>query len=775
MWLLGAMVVLFVFPGSVGAIATAGTGNLAASSSTNTALSALDVRDSSGVQLADYMFVIHVGNSLFNPAKAALALVIGLIFAGWIVIEGAVLWLVGWVLSFVWLDLIGSVMTGVAHSFTSQIATSIMLVTAVTIGGVIVAVFIARGLHAKATAQIVTMVGVAMIGPIFLADPLADILSSHGVLVQGRNLGLSVAAGLQGNTAINPDQLVATMQADMVDNFARKPLQVWNFGHVVDMYPGCKEAWSAGIQSGSGDTVRDNLQNCGDGAAYAMSSEPTVGQVGAGLLILLSALIMMYFAANMAVRIIWAGLDAIYHGFMMIFGLAAGGFIYGPTQTFMARNAADGVIAGARMAINTVFLSVYLLILGKIFEQAGGQVITVLVTGAVIQIVGVVQLRRLNDSLTRGNEWIADRFSGVMQGGQSGSGGGGGSGGSGMGLAGVTNSMGTGAAVLAGMGALSTLNNSPATAWLMGAVNPLNPASRRAERMRRTQIAGWTHPHMAESYPASFLNRVQFADAATEGLARHEADRSRGWNTTANTRTPDHIHIPSGIDTARGAALAVSWASGAGAAGEGDLLAALTMSGFTDARIMDDAIRTHVYAERHTADEPAKAKPMARVLALSRAFESNPTEHNLYALEMAAVQLRTERSGGVALTDAQRDRARDYMDNPTLHGVQRLQRQADGLNPVDGTVNLASTRGDQVSAERTLSWIENGYAMNILNAVDRINEASLDDIQAGQNIRATHPSVRELRRQVTDARRLERQTHGDGATGADMAPPRPIP
>ncbi|MBF6288016.1 hypothetical protein [Nocardia cyriacigeorgica] len=712
-WLLGAIFLLFVFPGSVGAVATAGTGNLAASAASNSALGALDVHDSSGVELADYMFVVHVGNTLFNPGRAALALVIGLIFAGWLVIAGAVLWLVGWVLSFVWLDLIGNVMTGVANSFTNQIATSIMLVTAVTIGAVIVGVFMARGLHAKATAQIVTMVGVAMIGPIFLADPLADILSSHGVLVQGRNLGLSVAAGLQGNAAINPDQLVETMQADMVDNFARKPLQVWNFGHVVDVYSGCGEAWSAGIQSGSGDTVRENLKNCGDGDAYNMSAEPTVGQVGAGLLILLSALIMMYFAANMAVRIIWAGLDAIYHGFMMIFGLAAGGFIYGPTQTFMARNAADAVIAGARMAINTIFLSVYLLILGRVFDQAGGQVITVLVVGAIIQIVGVVQMRRLNNSLTRGNEWIADRFSGVMQGRPSGAGAGGGSGGSGMGLVGATNSMGTGAAVLAGMGALSTLNNSPATAWLMGAVNPLNPASRRAERMRRTQIAGWTQGHMAESYPASFLNRVQFAEAAKEGLTRHAAERIRGWNTTANTRTPDHLNIPSGVNTARGAAIAVQWAAGAGAAGEGDLLAALMMSGFTDREVMNNAIRAHVYAENHTADEPAKAKPMARVAALSRVFESNPTDYNMYALEMAAVQLRTERSGGVALTKAERHLAEDYMRNPSAVAIQRLQRRADGLHAGSGKVNPASTLADQVSAERTLSWIENGYAMNI--------------------------------------------------------------
>ncbi|TLF74024.1 hypothetical protein [Nocardia cyriacigeorgica] len=777
--LLGALFALFVFPGLVGAVATAGTSNLAASSAANSALSSLGVRDSSGVELADYMFVVNIGNSLFNPAKAAVGLVIGLIFAGWLVIVGAVLWLLGWVLSFVWLDLIGNVMKGVANSFTNQIATSIMLVTAVTIGAVIVGVFLARGLHAKAASQIVTMVGVAMLGPIFLADPLADILSSHGVLIQGRDLGLSVAAGLHGNSAADPDQLVASMNADAVDNFARKPLQVWNFGYVLDTIPGCKQAWSDGIRSGSGNTTRDLLENCGDGGyAYAMSSEPTVGQVGAGILILLSALIMMYFAAYMAIRIIWAALDAIYHGFMMIFGLAAGGFIYGPTQTFMARNAADALIAGARMAINTVFLSLYLLILGKVFEQAGGQVIPVLVIGSIVQVVGVAQLGRLNNSLTRGNEWIAQRFSSVMQGGRSGAGagGGGGSGGSGMGLAGVTNSMGPGAALLAGMGAVSTINNSPVAAWLLGSVSPLNPAARRAERMRRTQIAGWTQSHMAGAYPASFLNRVQFAEAAREGLELHAAERIRGWNTTANTRTPDRINIPSGVDTARGAAIAIQWAVEKGGAGEGDLLAALEMSGFTDHQIMMDAIGAHVYGERRTQDEPAKAKPLAKVEALTRQFESNPTEANLYALEMAAVNLRTQRSGGVALTPAEEAIANQYLADPDLWRIKELQRRQDGLmrdqdgNEVD---NPYSTEEGRISAGRIMSWLDNGYAMDILRSVDRINETPLRDIQEGAARRQAHDAVRELRRQVGGARRLERHTQGEGATGTDIAPPRP--
>ncbi|MBF6089218.1 hypothetical protein [Nocardia cyriacigeorgica] len=780
-WLLAAMFVLFVFPGIVGAVATAGTGNLAAGSSTNNALSALQVHDSDGVNLADYAFVVHVGISLFNPVNAGLAIVIGVIFAGWIVIVGGAIWLIGWVFSFVWLDLIGSVMAAVARSFTSQVATSIMLVTAATIGGVIVAVFIVRQQPAKATAQVVTMIGVAMIGPIFLADPLADIVSSHGVLVTGRDVGLSVAAGLHGNSAINPDQLVSTMQTDMVDNFARKPLQVWNFGQVIDQYPGCRSVWSKGI-AGNGDDLRDQLKGCGDGGvAYAMTSEPSVGQIGAGLLILLSSLIMLYFAAKMAVRIIWAGLDAIYHGFMMIFGLAAGGFIYGPTQTFMARNAADAVIAGGRMAANTIFLSVYLLVIGRVFDQAGGQVVSVLFVGAVIQVVGVAQLRRLNDSLSRGNEWIADRFAGVMRGDRAGSSGGGGGGGAGMGAAGVTNSMGAGATLLAGMGVLSTLNNSPASAWLLGAVNPLNPRARLAERQRRVTGYGYAQPHMMEAFPASYMNRLQYAEGARDAVEEHEISRIRGFNATETLATPADINIPSGIDTARGAALAVRRAANRGAM-EGDLLGALTMAGFTDRRIMLDAIDAHNYGQSKTAEEPAKFKPLAAVEALHRAFESNPTEANLYALEMAAVDLRTQRIGGVSLTNAQLDDARQYLANPSLAKVKELQLKADRVD-ADGSVVSTQTKAESDGAARTLNWIANGHAMNILGGVDTLLRTPLDEIQAahrittvgGANSREVHPHVRSLRGYITDARAFERHTQGEGASGADLAPPRPTP
>lgn len=140
---------------------------------------------------------------------------------------------------------------------------------------------------------------------------------------------------------------------------------------------------------------------------------------------------------------------------------------------------------------------------------------------------------------------------------------------------------------------------------------------------------------------------------------------------------------------------------------------------------MMDAIGAHTYGERRTVDEPAKAKPLAKVEALSRQFESNPTEANLYALEMAAVNLRTQRSGGVALTDSERTIAEQYLADPVRWRIQELQRRRDGLmlnNNGEVEDNPHSTPEGRISAGRILSWIENGYAMNILDSVDRINE-----------------------------------------------------
>ncbi|WP_306360008.1 hypothetical protein [Nocardia sp. CC227C] len=473
---------LVLVPGAVGTVATAQPGTARASAAVNSGLGWMEIRDTSGVPLAEYHFATDHG-SLLEPGNGMWALLITLEFAGYMVIVTTAIWLIGYVLSFRWLDLFADALTGVADGVAAQLATPTALLTAATIGAVVVAWLLVRGYHAKAAAQTIAMLVVAVFGPIFLAEPLAAVLSSDGVLVHGRDIGLSVAAGLNGDGNPQPSGVVAAVQGDLADNFARRPLQVWNFGHVVDGRHSCRAAWSAGIRSGEAAEVADGLRDCGDTAAHAAIGNPGAGQLGTGLSLLVFGSLLLAFAAYLGLQIIRSALDAVYQGFMAIFGFAAGGFVYGPTQTFLIRNIVDIGMAAARMVAYTVSLGVYVLFLGNLFRLAGDQVLAVLTIGGVVEIVAIWQLRKLKRGLDRGAGWIANRVALTAQGGAPAGSGASDPAALGMGSVGAANSLSSGAGLLVGLAAMSTVNKSPATAWLLGKTrNPLSPYARKRRR-----------------------------------------------------------------------------------------------------------------------------------------------------------------------------------------------------------------------------------------------------------------------------------------------------
>ncbi len=497
-WLIAVLFMLFVFPGALGAVASAQAGSSGAAID---GVSWMGVRDSSGVPLANYVFATGHGGPL-DPGTTTLWAVLGLLFMGYMTVVTAAIWLVGYALSFQWLDRFAAAWTGIADALTGQIATPIVLLTAATIGSVCVALFVARGYHAKAAVQVVTMLGVAVIGPVFLAEPLGDVLSSHGLLAQGRDVGISVAAGVNGNNDPDPARLVAGIQSEMADNFARKPVQVWNFGHVVDDRPSCRHGWTTAVLAGDDDRVRDSMRACGDADALAKAGSPSLGQVGTGLILLACAVLLLLFAAYLAIKVIKAAMGTIYHAFMSIFGFAAGGFVYGPTQTFLVRNIVDGLVAAARMTAFTIFLGIYVLFLGNVFHQAKGQVVAVMVIACVVEVAAIAQLRRLSAGLDRGNDWIAGRVASAIQRGGSAAGG---PSASGMNMAAATSGS-SGFAAVAAVSALDTVNKSPATAWLLGGVvNPLNPRARGLTGVERVGIQ--TAPHRQEAHAWNAMAR----------------------------------------------------------------------------------------------------------------------------------------------------------------------------------------------------------------------------------------------------------------------------
>ncbi|NKY34787.1 hypothetical protein HGA13_17140 [Nocardia speluncae] len=597
LWTMVIFFVLVVFPGIIGAVATAQVGS---GVSQVDGLSWMNVKDSQGVPLATYIFASDKG-SLLNPGNTILWTILGLEFTGYISIVTTAIWIIGFTFSFTWLDMFADALIGVADAFVAQVATPMVLITAVTIGAFFVAWFIVRGFPGKATMQVITMFGVAVLGPIFLAEPLHDVLSSDGLLSQGRNIGISVAAGLTGDGNPNPVTLVTDMQHDLADNFARKPIQVWNFGHVVDNYHSCESAWTSGVLSGTDDYVREAMEDCNNKAAVAKAANPTMGQVGTGLILLVCATLLLLFAVYLALKVTKAALDTIYHGFMAILGFAAGGFVYGPTQTYLVRNVVDSFVAAARMTAFTCFLGIYILFMSNLFEQAPGQVISVIVIACVVEIVAIAQIRRLSNSLDRGNNWVANRFALAIQGNQ-GSGGGGGGSALGMGV-GAGGSGGGGS--LSGLGmlaALSTVNNSPLTGWLMMATpGPLNPLARGKKASDLANIR-------------SAAAREEYHDWTHQGRAN--------WLMRAQARAAPY----GGMNTPMGVAHSLD--------GLGDLkvpgnwMNAVLLAGGTDNVLVHQGMRSLAAMQSSMSGNPYGWGPLQKAVAAARAVENHmlPTD-----------------------------------------------------------------------------------------------------------------------------------------------------
>ncbi|WP_433602230.1 hypothetical protein ACQPXH_11170 [Nocardia sp. CA-135953] len=753
-----ALVVLFICPGIMAVLAGAET-STGTVSAPNSALSWMRMKDSSGVELSNYLFATNRGGIL-SPGNIIMSFLIIVLFAIWLVLTVTAIWLPTDTLDFGWLNVVSKPLEGVAHALSGQIATPIMLATAAGIGAFFVGWFIVRGYFSKAAMQVVAMVGFAVLGPLFLAEPLAEVLAPDGLLAQGRNLGISVAAGLNGNSNPDPNQLIRTMQADMADNFARRPLQVWNFGHVVDDRASCKAAWSAGVMAGDEDRVKNGMKSCGDSAAYASADNPSVGQIGAGILLLLSGAVLLLFGAYLAIKVIWAGLDSIYYGFMTIFGFAAGGFVYGPTQTFTVRCVVHGFVSAGRMAVFVIFLGVYELFIGDLFKQAGEQVMSVFVIGAIVEVVAIFQLKRLNASLEKGNDWIANRFALAIQNGGArvGAGGGGGSGTAlGMGQFGTSHKMG-GMGLMALMGGASTLANSPLTEWMMmGLPGSFHPQSRLKKAITKSQGGVWAEDGRFGGrygwYSQSYMNRELFA-----ANAREEAEAYGGLDSFLGNAAA----VQGVIDVNGSAADAYGAMMSAGARNE------------KRARL---AARSRATISQAAANEPLQDRDLAFLAAALRHTQNSArmlingngsaeeVAANMGTLQQAAREFRRVRAGGVTLADnsnpyySHLNYVEQYMsDIATDPHLARAKMEAlnDVINGKTSTSaefrRLQASGVDEMTADRMKQWIMNEHAKKSQTAANALIR-NADDPEA----------IRKLRDQVYQAVRSEH--FGSGRSG----------
>ncbi|MEV6258642.1 hypothetical protein AB0L97_35870 [Nocardia sp. NPDC051911] len=602
--------------------AAAGRSDTNTSSRSTSAIDGLawtDIRDSSGIPLSNYLFATD--SSILNPLETSIAVVLGLLFTIFMVVVISAIWLTGFVVSFRWLDWLSTPLNALADGLRNQIATPIMLAVAASIGAFFVAWFIVRGYHAKAVLQVVAMLVVAVTGVGYLAHPLAAVLSPNGLLAQGRDVGISVAAGLNGDSRPDPRSIVADLDTTLADNFARHPLQVWNFGHVIDDSPRCRTAWSSGILAGSEAQVTNGMRDCGDAFAHTKIMNPSLGQVGTGLILLIFGTILLLFMSYLSIKIFLAALSSIYHAILAIFGFAAGGFIYGPTQEFLVRNLVDTVGDALALVVYTTYLGCYTLVLDHVFRSAPDSGMAAIFVGGIVLIAGFILLRRLDLHLLGGQRGTAEKIRAALEGkpapasGPS----------SGIGEASLRYSLSPGHVMGTALRDVAEFNANPLASFVFRRSSPLTHFSKRMQEMNylNYELLRGTVPQGAA---AGWMGRLTLGKNAHDAAAR------------AAVRDFDGTH-------ARAAAAAMTTILNLGA-DRADVMGALAVARFPR-EIRRWAAEAHARTMQSAEDNPMEYGPLKRVAAAldlaenSRQFgivERNA--HNAQFAESAAMFYR---------------------------------------------------------------------------------------------------------------------------------------
>ncbi len=498
----------------------------ARSTSTIDGLAWTGIKDSYGVPLSNYIFATETG--VLDPKEAAVAIVLGLLFAIFMVIVISGIWLTGFVASFGWLAWLEKPFTAVADGLTGAIATPLVLTLSVTIGAFFVAWFVVRGHPAKAVVQVVAMLVVAVVGAAYLAHPLAAVFSSDGLLSQGRDVGIAVAAGLNGNSTPDPQSIVAEFNGTLADNFARRPVQVWNLGHVVDDSPRCRAAWSSAVLAAKESQLAEGMRQCGDTLAHDRIQNPSIGQIGTGLVLLICGTILLLFLVYLSIKIFLAAVSAIFHGTAAIVGFAAGGFIYGPSQAFLVRNLVGMVGDAGSMVVLFVFEGGYVLVLGSVFRAAPGSGLAVIFVGGIVLVAGFVLLHRLDLNLIGGQSRIAEKIRAVLEGRPAPAGGAS----TGMGEATIRQSLSPGHAIGTAVRFAADFNGNPVASWMFGRPNPLTYYSRRMQEMNYLNyelLRGNVPPRTAGSWMA----RLTLGKNAHDAAARAAVTDFDGVNARA--------------------------------------------------------------------------------------------------------------------------------------------------------------------------------------------------------------------------------------------------
>jgi hypothetical protein len=299
---------------------------------------------------------------------------------------GIALWLLRFALSGTWLVTLAQIARPVYNAVTTVANQLYLGPIAITLCAIIGGINILRGHRGRGWAIIGTGVLFTVLLLTVFADPITDLYSDHGLLATGRSVGFSIAQASRGGpyAAAQPlDVQLDTMLAQLVTHSVRRPLQVVNFGFVVDDTGSCAGAWSSAVTAanGQGAGPARAMASCGAPQALAHAQQFGGNDAVIAFVFLIAGMTFSLFIWYVAVSTFLVGLKAAFYGTVL-----APSFMVGMTGL------ADRALAYARhcgwqLLIHTVEMAFYTAFLGVVVVWLGWSLTTTMLGTGTISVV----------------------------------------------------------------------------------------------------------------------------------------------------------------------------------------------------------------------------------------------------------------------------------------------------------------------------------------------------------------------------------------------------
>jgi hypothetical protein len=277
------------------------------------------------------------------------------------------LWLMKLTVSTYWLTVIGEIARAVTQAVIQVTTTLGVLLIAVPLGVCCGALTAMRG----ETGRGWTMIGIALTLPALsiavFADPAGLMYGPDGLLAFARSIGYSVASAATHNGTLGGGG-VDTLTASLITHTVREPLQLWNFGHVVDNVAGCGPAWSAAVTRGAPDGPIDAMAACGNTAAVTYAQHLDGTNIWVGLVFVTAAGLLGLFMVASGWAVLKVSVKAVWTTVILLPSLWLGA-VPGAPQ----RRALDVVWQFFRHGVEVLVYIVFVSVIGLAVERLVSQ------------------------------------------------------------------------------------------------------------------------------------------------------------------------------------------------------------------------------------------------------------------------------------------------------------------------------------------------------------------------------------------------------------------